>query len=312
MIESDNPLTLAMPTERETVFSRVFNAPRQLVFEAMTRPEHVQKWYGLRSHTMSLCEIDFRPGGAWRYVVQAADGSEHGFSGVYQEIEAPTRLVYSEGYEAMPGHDYLVTVYLSEEGGKTTVTGRLQYRSQQDRDGHYQSGMEWGMRESMARLDELLDTLPRTLVIERIFNAPRELVWRAWTEPEHLMRWHGPKGYTAPISKIDFRVGGTYHSCMRSPEGQDYWSTGTYQEIVPLERIVCSDSFADPEGNVVPASYYGMGEFPLALTVTVTFEDLGGKTKMTLYHAGFPAGDVSMYATAGWNESFDKLADTLG
>lgn len=311
MIESDNSLSLAMPTERETVFRRVFNAPRHLVFEAMTRPEHVQKWYGLRSHTMTLCEIDLRPGGAWRYVVQDDQGHEHGFSGVYQEIEAPTRLVYSEGYEAMPGHDYLVTVNLAEAEGKTTVTGQLLYRSQEDRDGHYQSGMEWGMRESMTRLDELLNSLPRELVIERIFNAPRELVWRAWTEPEHLMRWHGPKGYTAPACQIDFRVGGTYLNCMRSPEGQDYWSTGTYQEIVPLEKIVCSDSFADPEGNVVSAAEYGMGDFPLALTVTITFEDLGGKTKMTLRHAGFPAGDVSTYATAGWNESFDKLAETL-
>lgn len=312
MIESDNPFTLTMPTERETLFSRVFNAPRQLVFEAMTRPEHVQKWYGLRSHTMSLCEIDLRPGGAWRYVVQAEDGSEHGFSGVYQEIEAPARLVYSEGYEAMPGHDYLVTVTLTEEGGKTTVTGRLQYRSQQDRDGHYQSGMESGMSQSSARLDELLDTLPRTLIIERIFNAPRQLVWRAWTEPEQLMRWHGPKDYTAPACKIDFRGGGTCLTCMRCPEGQDYWSIGTYQEIVPLERIVCSDSFADPEGNVVPASYYGMGEFPLVLTETVTFEDLGDKTRLTLTHTGFPAGDITTYAAAGWNESFDKLAATFG
>ena len=102
------------------------------------------------------------------------------------------------------------------------------------------------------------------LVITRIFDAPRELVWRAWTDPEHFKHWWGPKYYTAPFCKMDFHVGGTYLNCMRSPEGQDYWSTGVYKEIVPMERIVYTDSFADAEGNVVPATHYGMSpDFPL-------------------------------------------------
>jgi uncharacterized protein YndB with AHSA1/START domain len=148
--------------------------------------------------------------------------------------------------------------------------------------------------------------------ITRIFDAPRELVWRAWTEPEHLMRWWGPKGFTTPFCEINLRVGGRYLNCMRSPQGQDYWSTGTYLEIVPLERIVCTDSFADAQGNVVPATYYGMeADIPLQMLVTVTFEDLQGKTRMTLEHAGLPAGPTSEGASAGWNESFDKLAESL-
>ena len=150
------------------------------------------------------------------------------------------------------------------------------------------------------------------LVIERVFDAPRELVWKAWTEPEMFMRWWGPTGYTTPACKIDLRVGGTYLNCMRSPEGQDYWSTGVYQEIVPLERIVATDSFADEQGNVVPASYYGMtGDMPLEMLVTVTFEDIGGKTKMTLRHAGIPAGEDRDGANEGWSQSFDKLAEVL-
>jgi uncharacterized protein YndB with AHSA1/START domain len=99
---------------------------------------------------------------------------------------------------------------------------------------------------------------------------------------------------------------------MRSPEGKDYWSTGVYREIVPLERIVCTDCFADEAGNVVPATYYGMSaDFPLEMLVTVTFEDQGGKTKMTLKHSGLPAGDMSEETGAGWNQSFDKLAASL-
>lgn len=150
------------------------------------------------------------------------------------------------------------------------------------------------------------------LVITRVFDAPRELVWQAWIDPQHIQRWWGPKDFSAPACKIDFRVGGKYLFCMRSPEGQDYWSTGVYREIVPLERIVCTDSFADEAGNVVPATYYGMSaDFPLEMLVTVTFEDQAGKTKLTLKHTGLPAGDMSEETGAGWNQSFDKLAASL-
>jgi len=155
----------------------------------------------------------------------------------------------------------------------------------------------------------------RELVIERVFDAPRELVWKAWTEPEQVMRWWGPRGFTSPAAKIDFRVGGKYLFAMRSPEfneGRPIWSTGVYREIVPFERIVCTDCFADEKGNVVPASYYGMpGDFPLEMLVTVTFEEHAGKTKLTLHHVGIPAGEHREGANQGWSESFDKLAEYL-
>jgi uncharacterized protein YndB with AHSA1/START domain len=152
----------------------------------------------------------------------------------------------------------------------------------------------------------------RELVITREFNAPRELMWKVWTDPERMKRWWGPQNFTAPVCKIDLRVGGAYLYCMRSPEGQDYWGTGVYREIVPLERIVCTDSFADEKGNQVPASHYGMGgDWPSELRVTVTFEEHEGKTTLTLRHAGIPAGEMSDLTKAGWNESFDKLAEAL-
>lgn len=155
-------------------------------------------------------------------------------------------------------------------------------------------------------------TSVRHLTIERIFDAPRALVWKAWTDPEHLMRWWGPKDFTSPACTVDLRVGGRYLFCMQSPDGQKYWSTGVYNEIIPLERLVCTDSFADEQGNVVPATYYGMGEdIPLEMLVTITFEDHSGKTKMTLHHTGLPAGEMADMTGAGWNESFDKLAASL-
>lgn len=150
------------------------------------------------------------------------------------------------------------------------------------------------------------------LVITRIFDAPRESVWQAWTEPGRLMRWWGPKNFTAPFCRIDLRVGGAYLSCMRSPEGKDYWSTGVYREIVEPLLLVCTDSFADENGKVVQASHYEMGgDWPLELLVTVTFEEQEGRTKLTLRHVGIPAGEMREQCEAGWNESFDKLAESL-
>jgi uncharacterized protein YndB with AHSA1/START domain len=151
------------------------------------------------------------------------------------------------------------------------------------------------------------------IVITRFFYAPRDLVWRAWTEPDFVMQWWGPKNYTSPSCAIDLRVGGTYLFCMRSPEGKDFWSTGTYREIKKPERIVCTDSFANEKGNVVPATYYGMSpDLPLELLVTLTFDVQPGMTRLTLRHSGFPPGEMRDLTRAGWNESLDKLEGVLG
>ena len=154
------------------------------------------------------------------------------------------------------------------------------------------------------------------LVITRVFDAPVATVWKYWTEPDLLKKWWGPKIFTCPFVKIDFRVGGKYLSCMRgSPvEGapvQDFWSTGTYKEIVPVKKIVATDSFADEKGNVISASHYGMEGFPMELEVTIMFEEKDGKTTMTLRHVGMPAGENHNGANQSWNQSFDKLAEIL-
>jgi uncharacterized protein YndB with AHSA1/START domain len=150
------------------------------------------------------------------------------------------------------------------------------------------------------------------LVITRIFDAPRNLVWQAWSNEEDYKAWWGAKAFTTPLAKVDFRVGGKSHLCMRSPEGQDIHSTGVFREIIPMEKIVTTDSFADENGNVVPGTRYGMDEnFPLELLITVTFEELGGQTRMTLRHTGIPAGEMMEMTSLGWNESFDKMEELL-
>ncbi len=160
----------------------------------------------------------------------------------------------------------------------------------------------------------MADQNSKTLTIIRVFDAPLEKVWDAWTNPEMVKKWWGPKSFTAPSIKIDFRVGGKYLYAMHGPAGtqwdKDMWTMGEYKEIVPMQKIVATDNFADKDGNVVSAKQYGMSrEFP-ELTLTVTFEEQDGKTKLTLRHEGFPVGD-EVGAEQGWNQSLDKLAESV-
>lgn len=171
------------------------------------------------------------------------------------------------------------------------------------------------MTEKIAR-SNVAKNIKEELVITRIFNVPRELMWKARTEPERVKRWWGPKGFIAPVIRIDLLVGGKYLYCMRGagPDGvvRDFWSTGVYREIVPMEKIAVTDSFADEKGNIVPASHYGMeGDWPKELLIMVAFEEQDGKTKMTLRHVGMPDDENRKGAEQGWNESFDKLAESL-
>jgi uncharacterized protein YndB with AHSA1/START domain len=157
----------------------------------------------------------------------------------------------------------------------------------------------------------------KDVVLTRILNAPRERVWKAWTDPVEIKRWWGPKDFTAPHVNLDLRVGGKYLYCMHGPKGsefdKDMWSGGTIEELVPMEKIVSTDYFTDEKGNVMSPKEFGMpGEWPEdGMRITVTFEDAGpGKTKLTIVHEGHPEDFASM-AEAGWSTSLDKLAASL-
>lgn len=123
----------------------------------------------------------------------------------------------------------------------------------------------------------------------RILDAPVERVWRAWAEPEFFQLWWGPQSFTSHHNKIDFHIGGKFLWNIRSPEGSDIYSTGIYREVIPLKRIVMQRSFADKNGNIVPASHYQLfGDWPTVTIITVTFESLNTKTRMTVHESGIP------------------------
>lgn len=152
-------LTLTLPSDREIVMTRIFDAPRGLVFEAHTKCEHLKHWWGPRKYAVTVCENDFRPGGAWRMVHRGAEGNEFGFRGEYREIVRPERIVRTFEFEGMPGHVSVETLTFTEHDGKTTLTEISLFESKEDRDGMLASGMEGGANESMDRLAEYLGTM---------------------------------------------------------------------------------------------------------------------------------------------------------
>lgn len=151
------------------------------------------------------------------------------------------------------------------------------------------------------------------MTVTRIFDAPRELVWKAWTDPKYVMQWWGPKGFTAPYCKIDFREGGKFHCCMRTPDGQEFWNAGEYHQIVPYEKIVSSMYFSDAQGNKVDAAEYGIEHEAIEDACDVIlFEDLGnGQTKLTFIGNEPMESARNSGQLEGWKQILDKIADVV-
>ncbi len=152
-------LKLTTPSDREVVFTRVFNAPRRLVFEAWTNPKHVTRWMlGPEGWTMPVCEIDLRPGGEWHFVWRRANGTQMEMRGVYREVVPPERLVSTESWGA-DWPETVNTLLLVEENGKTTMTQTILYPSKDARDAATKTGMKDGAEQSYDRLEAYLRSM---------------------------------------------------------------------------------------------------------------------------------------------------------
>ncbi|MEO3430575.1 SRPBCC family protein [Pelagibius sp. CAU 1746] len=141
---------------RDVHFERVFEAPREAVFAALTQADKVKAWMGPRGCRLVVCDIDLTVGGAYRYVMSTPDGGEMGWGGVYREIDAPRHLVHTESFDDWPTMESVITTELSERGGKTVFFAKIRYASRETRDAVLASGMEHGAAESYDRLAELL------------------------------------------------------------------------------------------------------------------------------------------------------------
>ena len=156
----------------------------------------------------------------------------------------------------------------------------------------------------------------RDVVITRLFDAPVEQVWKAWTDPEYVTRWWGPTGFTSPSCKIDFREGGKFLFHMRAPKefqgGQDFYTAGVYKKIVPLKLIEFSQGLADKDGNRIDPAAMGMpADFPKEIPSALAFKRVGDKTELTATEYGWTVGQMRDMSEAGMNQCLDKLAEAL-
>lgn len=158
MIAHRHKLEITLPSDREIRLQRVFDFPKKLIYQALIKPEHVRQWWGCAIMTMSVCEMDFRVGGAWRFVLSDPSGAEHPFKGVYKEIVPEEKIVATFIYDVdfIRDHPALETLTLVERDGQTTLTSTVLHDSRESRDGHLQSGMEPGAAETYDRLEDLL------------------------------------------------------------------------------------------------------------------------------------------------------------
>lgn len=160
-------------------------------------------------------------------------------------------------------------------------------------------------------------TIPK-FVISRTFNAPLDRVWRAWTEPEQMAQWWGPKGFKADVKSLDLKPGGTFHYLLQSPQGQEMWGRMLFREIVPKEKLVFINSFSDPQGGVT--RHPMAPEWPLLMHTTISFTEADGKTTVTVEWEPYEASESECEAfdkgrdsmQAGWTGTFEKLEDHLG
>lgn len=156
----------------------------------------------------------------------------------------------------------------------------------------------------------------RDLVITRVFDAPVEQVWKAWTDPEYVMRWWGPTGFTSPSCKIDFREGGKFVFHMRAPKdfqgGQDFYTSGVYKKIVPMKLIEFSQALSDKDGNRIDPTTMGMpADFPKEIPSALAFKRIGNKTELTATEYGWTVGQMREMSEAGLSQCLDKLAEVL-
>ena len=316
----DAAMTLTLPSDREIVLTRIFDAPRELVFKGCTDPSLISQWWGQRGFTTIIDRMDVRPSGVWRFLQRDPDGNEYAFNGVYREIAAPRRIVSTFEFEGMPGRVSLETLTLEDHAGKTKLRSTSVFQTVEDRDGMLQSGMEEGAAETYDRFAELLEILQkkgdtaavvraptglsdREIVFTRVFDAPHELVWEAWTDPQQVVQWWGPTGFTTTTHEMEVRPGGVWRFIMHGPDGTDYPNKIVYTEVVRPKRLAFTHGSANESES---------GQFQ----VTVTFTDQGGKTRFTMrsLFASVEERDkvVREYgAIEGGNQTLDRLAEHL-
>jgi uncharacterized protein YndB with AHSA1/START domain len=305
------PEPLSPTADREIVISRVFTAPRHLVYRAWTDAARLSAWWGPRGFTTTTSEFDMRVGGRWIYVMHGPDGTDYDNWIRYQVIEPNERLVYEHGGSAGDAQVHFhVTVTFTDLGPTTAVIMRSLFPSAAARDLVVQRyrAIEGG-QQTLARLAEQLmsdgtpDTPPagtRRYRFTRSCAAPRDLVYRAWTDEKHLARWWGPKGFTNPRCEFAARAGGPIHIDMTGPDGTVYPMGGTVLEVTPPERLAFTSVAVDDQGIA-----------QLENLNVITFAEDHGRTTVTVETTVLMAtamGEMFLKGIEpGWSSSLERM-----
>lgn len=314
--------------DREIVLTRIVNARRELVWQVWTQPEHTARWWGPQGFTTTTKSMELRPGGQWRYVMHGPDGRDYENLVTYEEVVPNERLVYKHGgdVDCEPVNFRVRATFerFGAGGEQTRLTLRMMFPTQHARDVVVREyGAIEGGKQTLGRLAEYLaaqdgggDGASGRFSLTRVLRAPRALVYRTWTERDHLAQWFGPKGWTIPICSLDLRPGGSFHYCMRMAGAPDMWGKWSFREIVPSEKLVFVSSFSDESGKVIAPPF--ADPWPPEMLVVVTFNDhagIGRGTVVTIRSEAFNATDAQRRTfiagfgsmKGGWSGTFDVL-----
>ena len=292
--------------DQEIVITRDFAAQRELVFLAWTEPERLARWWGPKGFTNPVCQWDARAGGKIYDVMRGPDGTDYPMGGQFTEVSPPEKLVMTCGALDAKGalmFEFRHTITFMEEKGTTTVTVRSRLLTTSEGSDRFTNGYRAGMTQSLERLAGLVET--NEIVVSRVLSAPRARVWQAMTDPQHVVKWWGPRGFSTTIKRMDFRVGGVWEHIMRGPDGANYPNKSVFKEIVPQERIVYSHGGGREDGPGV------------SFTATWTFESVGpDQTRLTVRHV-FPSAEMrdrivrEFGAIEGAKQTMARLAEHL-
>lgn len=249
----------------ELLITRTFNAPRQLVFDAFTKPEHLAHWWGPVGFELTVIKMDLREGGQFHYSMKNEQGYELFGLFLYKKIDAPNSIEFTNGFADKNGAFarsaflpvFPLEVYntwtFTEKDGKTTLalSGRPYQATEEETKAFMdlRANMDQGFGGTFDQLESYLNTLNhlpntnghtanRELTMERLLNAPISLVWQVWTEPEHIKNWWGPNGFTNSIDTMEVKAGGNWEFVMHGPDGTDYKNKSRFIEVVKPNRIV--------------------------------------------------------------------------
>jgi uncharacterized protein YndB with AHSA1/START domain len=306
----------------EIYIIRTYDAPVKMVWDAWIDPKQVAQWWGPRGFTLTTKSKDVRPGGTWVYTMHGPDGVDWPNKTVFHEVEKYSRLVYDHGANDDQPPLFRVTVNFSEKAGKTKMEMTMALATAEAATETKKFIKKAGGNSTWDRLAEFLEkesSGKEKFVINRTFDAPLDLMFKAWTEPKHFSQWLPPTGFKMEFIKADIKQGGSTFYFMSNDSGMKMYGSTRYIEIKSPDLLVYTQQFNDEKGNV---SRHPMAPtWPETMLTTVALAEEGpDKTRVTITWE--PYGKVTPEEldtfikakagmTQGWTGSFDKLEEYL-